>query len=197
MKNQDVDLIGDFVDVFRLLLKDSCSNDTLTRIQRIVSLCRGIFASSSVAQVFAYLCLNGAATTWTLQNELDMSEATAYRALKKLRSMKVIVPAFRVAKAKSSKGGPRPTIWAIRGATTEEISQALQLHYRIPSPKFRVTKQIAQTILDEYIAPRQVFEISYREIVIKVKELRIPFSTPDIADLAASYLHEKGVKVWR
>jgi hypothetical protein len=42
-----------------------------------------------------------------------------------------------------------------------------------------------------------VDEISYREIIIQVKELRIPFRTPDIADLAATYLNEKGIKVWR
>jgi len=27
--------------------------------------------------------------------------------------------------------------------------------------------------------------------------MRIPFKGADIADLAASYLHEKGIKVWR
>ena len=88
-------------------------------------------------------------------------------------------------------------MWDIREATTEEVSRVLQFHYRMLSPKFRVAEEVAQTILDEYIAPRQVFEISYKEIVIKVKELRIPFSTPDIANLTAQYLNEQGVKVWR
>jgi len=27
--------------------------------------------------------------------------------------------------------------------------------------------------------------------------MRVPFSAPDIAELAAKYLNEKGVKVWR
>jgi hypothetical protein len=65
------------------------------------------------------------------------------------------------------------------------------------SPKFRVAEKVAQTIIDEYITKRNVFEISYREVVIKVKEMRIPFKTSDIATLAATYLHEMGVKVWR
>jgi hypothetical protein len=65
------------------------------------------------------------------------------------------------------------------------------------SPKFLVAEKAAQTILDEYITKRNVDEISYREIIIQVKELRIPFRTPDIADLAATYLNEKGIKVWR
>ncbi|GAJ13271.1 unnamed protein product, partial [marine sediment metagenome] len=58
-------------------------------------------------------------------------------------------------------------------------------------------EEVAQSILGEYITPRQITEITYREIIIQVKELKIPFSTPDIADLAASYLHDRGIKVWR
>ena len=197
MRNRDADLIWGFVDMFGALLKDCRSQDKPIRIQRIISLCSGIFATSSVAQTFVYFCINGAATAWILQMQLDMSEATAYRALKQLRAMKVVVPAFRVAKAKSSRSGPRPTIWAIRGALKEEISRTFRLHHHMMSPEYRVAEEIAQTILDEYIVPRRVDEISYREIVIKIREFRIPFRTPDIADLAAQCLHEKGIKIWR
>jgi len=84
----------------------------------------------------------------------------------------------------------RLTAWAIQGAMAEEVSWALQLQYRMLSPKFRVAEEVAQTILDKYITPRRVGEISYREIVIKVRKLRIPFRAPDIADLAASYLND-------
>jgi len=77
----------------------------------------------------------------------------------------------------------------------EEVSWALQLRYRMLSPKFRVAEEVAQTILDEYL--QHQYEISYREMVIKVRELRIPFRAPDIADLAASYLNDLGINVWR
>jgi hypothetical protein len=40
-------------------------------------------------------------------------------------------------------------------------------------------------------------EINYRDIMQQVRELKIPFKGPDIADLAAQYLHERGIKVWR
>ncbi len=111
--------------------------------------------------------------------------------------MGIVLPALKASKVKHSKGGPRPTVWALEGATTEEVARALRLHYQMLSPKFLVAEKAAQTILDEYITKRNVDEISYREIVIQVKELRIPFRTPDIADLAATYLNEKGIKVWR
>jgi len=65
------------------------------------------------------------------------------------------------------------------------------------SPKFSVAEKVAQTILEEYINKRNVSEISYKEIIVQVKELTIPFRTPDIAELAANYLHDRGVKVWK
>jgi hypothetical protein len=111
--------------------------------------------------------------------------------------MGIIVPALKVSKVKGSKGGPRPTVWSLEQSSNEEISNSLILHYKLLSPKFQVAETIAQTILDEYITKRKLDEISYREIVIHVKELRVPFRTPDVADLAASYLNERGIKVWR
>ncbi len=65
------------------------------------------------------------------------------------------------------------------------------------SPKYRVAEEVAQRILDAYLVPRRLNEIGYREILVQIRELRIPFMSADIADLAAQYLHEKGVKVWR
>jgi hypothetical protein len=65
------------------------------------------------------------------------------------------------------------------------------------SPKFRVAEEVAQTILDQYVEKDAPMEITYREIMVKVRELKIPFRAPDIADLTAQYLNEKGLKIWR
>lgn len=189
-----------FIDVYRQLLLLNENNNlstTLKNIQELLTFTEKVFSSPAVAEVFLYFCLHGASTAWVLQNELTLPEATAYRALKRLRSMGIVVPALKVSKVKSSKGGPRPTVWAFEGASNEEIAKVLRRHFQLLSPKFQVAETVAQTILDEYITKRNVDEISYREIIIQVKELRIPFRTPDIADLAATYLNEKGIKVWR
>ena len=189
-----------YIEVYRRLLllnEDNNLASTLRNIQELLSFSEKIFSSPAVAETFLYFCLHGASTAWVLQNELNQPEATVYRALKRLRSLDIVVPALKVSKVKKSKGGPRPTVWSFEGASTEEVARAMRLHYQMLSPKFRVAEDVAQTILEEYITKRQVSEISYKEIVIQVKELRIPFRTPDIADLAANYLHEKGIKVWR
>lgn len=189
-----------YVAVYRRLLLLNGKNNlasTLKYIQELLSFGERIFSSSAIAEAFLYFCLHGSATALILQTELNMPEATVYRALKRLRALGIIVPAIKVSKIRNSKGGPRPTVWAITGASTDEISKALKLHFRTLSPKFRVAEEVAQTILDEYVNRRNINEISYREILIHIRELRIPFNKPDIADLAAQYLHEKGIKVWR
>ena len=189
-----------YVDVFRKLLLLNEKNDlatTLKNIQELMNFSEKIFSSGSVSETFLYFCLHGASTAWVLQCELNMPEATVYRALKRLRSMGVVVPALKVSKIKRSKGGPRPTVWAVESATSEDISKALKHHYRMLSPKFRVAEEVAQTILDEFTERGQPLEINYLEIMGHVKELKIPFKSPDIAELAAQYLHEKGIKVWR
>ena len=189
-----------YVEVFRKLLLLNEKNDlatTLKNIQELMSFSEKIFSSSAVSEAFLYFCLHGASTAWVLQCELNMPEATVYRALKRLRAMDVVVPALKVSKVKRSKGGPRPTVWAIETATPDEVAKALKHHYRMLSPKFRVAEEIAQTILEEYQDLGKPLEIQYRDIMGKAKALKIPFKGPDIADLAAQYLHERGIKVWR
>ncbi|MBD3171356.1 hypothetical protein GF326_02685 [Candidatus Bathyarchaeota archaeon] len=189
-----------YVEVFRKLLLLNEKNDlstTLKNIQELMSFSEKIFSSSAVSETFLYFCLHGAATAWVIQCELNMPEATVYRALKRLRAMNVLVPALKVSKIKRSKGGPRPTVWALESASPDEIAKSLKHHYRMLSPKFRVAEEVAQTILDEYQDSGKPLEIKYREIMGKAKELKIPFKSPDIADLAAQYLHERGIKVWR
>lgn len=191
---------GKYVDVFRQLLLLNERNDlatTLKNIQELMSFSEKIFTSGAVSETFLYFCLHGASTAWVLQCELNMPEATVYRALKRLRAMGVLVPALKVSKVKRSKGGPRPTVWAIDTASPDEVSGALRLHYKMLSPKFRVAEAVAQTILDEFQEEGKPLEINYRDIMGQVKSLKIPFKGPDIAELAAQYLHERGIKVWR
>ena len=190
----------EYIELYRkLLLLNERNNllSTLSKIQKLLSFSEKIFSSPSVAETFFYFCMHGAATAWILQSKLKMPEATTYRALKRLRALGIVFPVLKVSKVRNSKGGPRPTVWSLKNASTEDISGALRLHFRTLSPKYRVAEEVAQTIMDEYSDGLKPQEISYREIMIRIKELRIPFRTPDIAHLAAQYLHEKGVKVWR
>lgn len=185
--------------VFRRLLSLDDENKPVTdrNFDKMFLLCKRIFSADAIAKAFLYFCLNGAATAWILQYKLGLTEPTAYRALKQLRTLNIIKPAVKLPRSSDSKGGPRPVVWSIEGAGTDEISEALKLHTRALSPKYRVAEEAAQTILDNYMSKKASVEISYKEIVVQVRLMRMPFNTSDIADLAAQYLHERGIKVWR
>ena len=117
-----------YIDVYRRLLLLNEENNlatTLKNIQELLTFTEKVFSSPAVAEVFLYFCLQGSATAWVLQNELNIPEATVYRALKRLRSMGIVLPALKASKVKHSKGGPRPTVWAVEGASTEEVARAL------------------------------------------------------------------------
>jgi len=188
-----------YTQIFRQLLLMNEKNDlatTLKNIQELLNFSESIFSSPAVAETFLYFCLHGAGTAWVLQTELNQPEATVYRTIKRLRAVGLITPALKVSKVQSSKGGPRPTVWSLESATSDEIAAALRHHYRTLSPKYRVAEEVAQTILDDYTKKGRE-EITYRDLLDQIREMRIPFKAPDIADLAAQYLVEKGVKVWR
>jgi len=88
---------GKFIEVYRQLLLLNENNNlstTLKNIQELLTFTEKVFSSPAVAEVFLYFCLHGAATAWVLQNELSLPEATAYRALKRLRSIGIVVPAL-------------------------------------------------------------------------------------------------------
>jgi len=188
-----------YTQIFRQLLLMNEKNDlatTLKNIQELLNFSESIFSSPAVAETFLYFCLHGAGTAWVLQTELNQPEATVYRTIKRLRAVGLITPALKVSKVQSSKGGPRPTVWALESASSDEIAAALRHHYRTLSPKYRIAEEVAQTILDDYTKKGRE-EITYRDLLDQIREMRIPFKAPDIADLAAQYLVEKGVKVWR
>lgn len=183
----------------RLVLLNENTNLSLKlkNIQRFLSFSEKIFSSRSSAEAFLYFCLHGAGTGLILQSETNLSEATTYRILKRLYNMGLIYPALKISNVRNSKGGPKPILWAIQGATNEEIANAVKLHLKKLNPKYLIAERLAQTILDKYLNKRKINEITYREILIQIKELRLPYRSPDIAELTAEYLLENGMKVWR
>ena len=120
--------VHDIIQASRSLFKAS---NSATYTNTVLSKLRTIFSSKAVGEVFTYFCLHGASTAWVLQCELNMPEATVYSVLKRLRVIGVLVPTIKVSKVKRSKGGPRPTVWAIDTASPDEVSSALRLHYNL------------------------------------------------------------------
>jgi len=181
----------------KLLLYDESDNplDKVREAQRLLSFMESIFASGTTGAVFLYLLDRGAATSWLLQVNLEIPEATAYQALKRLRAMELITPEWRIPRQKHSKGGPRPMVWALLDASTEDVARAARDHQRAQSPNYRVAEEFVQHLLTDVIKD----EITYKQILQEARD-NLTISTQrirDVSELAATILHEKGIKVWR
>ena len=198
LSKKDSNPVYDIIYGFKLLLlRRGYNSETAEPVPRpMLSKLRSIFGSKAVAEVFTYFCLHGAASAWVLQCRLKMTEPTAYRAMKTLRSLGFIQPAIKVQHQKRSRGGPRPVIYVLEGADKGSVAKALKIHNKMLSPKFRMAEQVANKIFEDYKEAGKL-EINYTEIVRQIKILRLPFRGSDIPELAARYLHEKGMKVWR
>ena len=156
-----------------------------------------ILTSDSLRRVTWYFLDYGAATSMILQFRVDVPEATSFRHLKTLQKMGVIVPAVRSRHSIDVKGGPRPTIWMVPDVELDQIREAQKLHKRLLSPKYVAGEKLGQLILEEFLEPRKLEEITGREVWAVAREHKIRGELSDIVFFAMNYLTEQGIKVWR
>lgn len=174
----------------KLILKNATNLD-------IVQL-GGILKLEDLRNTLYYFLDYGAATSLILQQKLKIDDSKVYRYITKLKNLDIIEPAVRMPSEMRSKGGPRATVYKVPDADIVQVNDAITLHRKLLSPKYRVAEELAQILLDEYIEPRGLKEITKREILIFVKDRRVLFVAGDIAELMARYLqHQRGIKVWR
>ena len=176
--------------------------DDITPIQRAIeaerlsSFLGSIFSSKAVGEVFIYLLDRKACTAWLLQIHLNIPEATAYRTLKRLRSLGILEKVLKISKPIKTAGGPRPTLWALLGASNADLANVIREHNRSQSPKYRAAEQIVQTMMRDYTSIRVKQEITRREINYVVKEFNMPYRRYDVQLFVEQILKDKGVKVW-
>ena len=148
--------------------------------------------------VLCYFMDYGAATALILQQRLKLNESKVYRYIRKLKNLDIIEPAVRIPSQLRSTGGPRATVYRVPDADIIQVNDAIALHRKLLNPKYRVAEELAQILLDEYLEPKGLNEITKREILVFVKERKVLFVAGDIAELMARYLqHQRGIKVWR
>lgn len=162
--------------------------------QRMFSIFERVFSSRKVAEAFFYFLEKGASTAWLIQVHLNMPEATAYRVLKRLRTLGLLESTRKITTKTRhrTKGGPRPAIWGLVGCTVEEQAKAYRDHLRALSPKYRA----AEKWLQSFLLDHQEKDVSLQRIRDQLKAQGIREHW-DVADLATELLHERGIKVWR
>lgn len=144
----------------------------------------------------AFLALDcGAVTELIVRETLGVNHTAAVRALRLLRDHGVLLPALPMRRPRGARGGPRVTVYRTPRGTPDQVAAAVELQRRLESPKYVEAARFAQLLLEEYIGGRG--EIRYRDILEHVREAKLPFAAPDMAELAAQVLTERGVRVWR
>ncbi len=156
-----------------------------------------ILTSDSLRRVAWHFLDYGAATSLILQFRADIPEATSFRHIKTLQKMGVVIPAVKSKHSVDSKGGPRPTIWMTPDATLDQMNESQKLHRKLLSPKYVAGEKLGQLVLEEYIEPRNVKEITGQEVWTVARKHRIRGELSDIVTFAMNYLSEQGIKVWR
>lgn len=187
------------IEKMQLLLLYESDNSPIQRAMRgeqLSSFLGNIFSSKAVGEVFVYLLDRKACTAWLLQVHLSVPEATVYRALKRLRTLGILEKVRKISKPLMSAGGPRPTVWALLGASGTDIASVIGEHNRSLSPKYRAAEQIVQTMMRDYTSIRVKQEITRKEIHFVVKEFDMPYRRYDVQLFVEQILKVKGVKVW-
>lgn len=146
-------------------------------------------------KILEYLFDNGAVTSVIVRRRLHIPRRTAFQSLDDLRALGLIELSCK-AWVPRMKGRPS-NVYQLLDADIEAVQKTVNLHNLLfSSKKYRVADKLAQTILEEFME-KEKMEIKYNEIIARVKTLRIPFSTPDISDMVARILNEKGIRIWR
>jgi len=157
-----------------------------------------ILGIEDLRNIIYYFLDYGAATSLILQQRLKLNASKVYRRITKLKNLDIIEPAVRMPSERRSKGGPRATVYKVPDADIVQVNDAITLHRKLLSPKYRVAEELAQILLDEYLAPKGLKEITKREILVFVKKRHVLFVAGDLAELMAQYLqYQRGIKVWR
>lgn len=199
LQRDDSNPVYYIISVFELLLQYYRDNslERAVRAEKLLQSLHSIFKSETTARVLFYFIEHKAATGWLVQVHLHLPEVTAYYILRKLRKMGFIVPAKEIRKQVDSKGGPRPTVWALVGSHQEEVAAAIRLHYRSLSPKYLAAEKVAQSALTRFSTIRVYNTVTQRQLVDETRRLEVNYKVSDVAEIALEILHEKGVQVIR
>ena len=191
LENEDNSKI---IQKMKLLLSESdMPLDRARESQRLLHFFESIFKSGATGAIFMYLLNRGAATSWLLQVNLEIPEPTAYQALKRLRAMRLITPEMKITRKRYGKGGPRPIVWALLTATTDDIAYAIRDHHRTLSPNYRVAEEFMQSLL-----PEIQDKITYKMLLLKAQKLDMSKKRIlEVSELTAIILKEKGISVQR
>jgi len=185
-------LYTDMLFDFFLSYDNSNSVDPESVLRGFFSFVEKICVSGVRREVFVHLLVVRASCALMLQRDLGLSVASVYRGLNSLVELGLVE---RVMPRRDGVGRPY-TIFAVRGYRPEDVVEALHRASAGRSPVYSEVRKVTQLILEEYLEPRGLEEISWKEILRETQAYCKGFYSGDVARLVARELSQTGVKVW-
>ena len=128
-----------------------------------------------------------------LKVDLGLSHASVHRELKVLVGLGLV---RRVVPRRIGRGRPY-AIYAVKGYTADDVLRVVERVSKMRTPAYSRIRVISQLILDEYLEPRGLREITMRKIMDETRAQCRGFYSGDIAKLVAAELVTEGIKVWK
>ncbi len=185
-------LYTDMLFEFFLSYDNSNSRDPESVLQGFFSFVKKICVSGVRRKVFVHLLVIRASCALILQRNLEIPMASVYRELNSLVGLGLVE---RVMPRRDGVGRPY-SIFAVRGYRPEDVVEALHRAAAGRSPVYSQVRQVTQLIMEDYLGPRGLREISWREVLSETKAYCKGFYSGDVARLVVRELGKAGVKVW-
>ncbi|MCW4013220.1 MAG: hypothetical protein NWF07_09560 [Candidatus Bathyarchaeota archaeon] len=194
-----------FYDELISLLMESTGEKKPRSLTRLAS--KMTLINESPFTIYLLFHLYGAFTLPVLNVELrllgsDISESTVRRVVRDLEHQGVIVKHFKA--GPGEKGGRRSYVYKVLNASPEQVNKAFDRERRRQSPRFDLVVKAVQMLIDEYLEPRDLKEITGDIVTVHLRDWRScgrlamrGFSFGDIKEATLTELHEHGVKVIR
>ncbi len=175
------------------LLISAVSNLDITPslLKKLLRRHESILDKKSRREVYYYFLENIVATAPLIQTELTQSEQAIYRNVKWLNTHGFIKSHGKIKNVK--KGGPKPVLYALPGATSEHIARARMKIDKSYRQSYTLVLDLTQLLFEDVVD----MQIQYSKIVSVAKRHNKGFDFVGIAEQVARELHENGIKIWR
>ena len=182
----------DWLFDFFLSYGNNISVDPESVLRGFFSFVEKICVSRVRREIFVHLLVVRASCALMLQRDLELPMTSVYRELNRLVRLGLVE---RVMPLRDGVGRPY-TIYAVQGYRPEDVVEALHRAAAGRSPVYSQVRNVTQLILEDYLEPRGLSEISWREILCETRAYCKGFYSGDVARLVARELSQVGVKVW-
>jgi len=153
-----------------------------------------IFKPKLTTVLFYFMRAKAATCKVALQDINFISEAQFYRMTRELRKSGLIE--FHHKARSSRKGGPRSSVYAMPGATQDDVLNAIRKEHERFNPMYKTSARVLQVIMDDFIEPQGLKEFHFNQVRAVAKNFETDgFYIVDITKQVCKMLIERGVKM--